>query len=98
MHVEVTAPPFDLSELIHPVDSALFVRDYWQQRPLIVHRKSPEFYHRLLAVTDVDHVLQFCRPVDEEILVVQNQERLPSERYLTPAGALKLSQLYEAYR
>ena len=97
MLVEVTRPSFDLAALIHPVDPAMFFRDYWQQRPLVVHRKSPQYYHRLLTLTDVDHVLQFCRPGGEEILVVQDQARLRSERYLTSAGSLRLGQLYEAY-
>lgn len=89
--------PFDFPALIHPVDPTTFFRDYWEQRPLILHRRSPEHYRTLFGMTDVDQVLHACRPGPQEILVMKNQDRLETEHYLTAAGTVKMGELYAAY-
>ena len=48
---------FDLARLIHPVDPATFEREYWEQKPLVVARNDPRYYHDLLSLADVDRIL-----------------------------------------
>jgi ribosomal protein L16 Arg81 hydroxylase len=53
---------FDLARLIHPVDPATFEREYWEQKPLVVARNDPRYYHDLLSLADVDRI-RICSEV-----------------------------------
>src|SRR5438132_1340590 len=46
-----------LGHLIHPFDRDIFVRDYWEQQPLLVKRGDPTYYHDLLSLSDIDSIL-----------------------------------------
>jgi ribosomal protein L16 Arg81 hydroxylase len=87
----------DFAQLIHPLEPELFFQEYWEQKPLHLSRQDSTYYHPLLKMEDVDTILHFCRPKPPEILVVQNQEQMLPERYVTPTGDLNLNQLYKAY-
>jgi ribosomal protein L16 Arg81 hydroxylase len=88
---------FDFARLIHPITPEEFFQEYWEQKPLLVCRKEPTYYHELFRMDDVDAVLHYCRPKPPDILVVQNQDRLVADTYITDQGTVNLHQLYKAY-
>ena len=93
----MTPTAMDFTQLIHPLEPEHFFDVYWEQKPLHLPRRSPAYYQHLLKMEDVDSILQFSRPKPPELLVVQNQEQMLPERYVTPTGDLNLNQLYKAY-
>jgi ribosomal protein L16 Arg81 hydroxylase len=93
----MTVENFDFAKLIHPIEPATFFSEYWEQRPLIVSRKAPNYYSDLFSIKALDSVLFFSRPKPPEIKVVANQQELLPDRYIKPDGSLNLNQLYKVY-
>jgi ribosomal protein L16 Arg81 hydroxylase len=58
-----------LADLLHPIDTETFFRDYWEKRPLIVSRKQPDYYGGLFSIADVDNMLVYARPRYPEVRV-----------------------------
>jgi ribosomal protein L16 Arg81 hydroxylase len=94
-------PSFDLARLIEPVTLASFKSDYWEKRPLIIARREPSYYERLLTLSDVDHILAHSSIRPSEIRIVRNGRDTPLSN-LTAEGANlsegSLEALYQEYR
>jgi ribosomal protein L16 Arg81 hydroxylase len=94
-------PSFDLARLIEPVTPASFKSDYWEKRPLIIARREPSYYERLLTLSDVDHILAHSSIRPSEIRIVRNGRDTPLSN-LTAEGANlsegSLEALYQEYR
>jgi ribosomal protein L16 Arg81 hydroxylase len=85
------------SDLVNPITDDHFLEQYWEQKPLILNRKNPDYYQSLFTIDQVDQVLDTCRPRGSSIRVVKNQEPLLSTKYENPDGSLNLNQLYASY-
>src|SRR5882724_2311201 len=48
---------FGLRSLIAPVTEAKFQSDYWEQKPLIIHRGAPGYYSDLFTLQDFDEAI-----------------------------------------
>jgi hypothetical protein len=46
-----------LDTLVSPVTGAQFRANYWERRPLIVHRGDPDYYGNLMTLQDFDHAI-----------------------------------------
>lgn len=62
VHVEknpIANPPGEpsLRWLISPVEKQQFFSDYWESRSLVVHRKQPDYFSRLLSLDEVDRAI-----------------------------------------
>ncbi len=87
-----------LSSLISPIDVALFQRDYWESKPLLVQRDDPAYYRDLLTLDDVDRLLSTSgHQLSNVRVVVNGRERAVSE-LRAAAGVNSLESLYEHYR
>ena len=94
-------PSFDLTRLIQPVTLESFKSEYWEKRPLIIARKEPSYYERLLTLSDVDHILAHSSIRSSDIRIVRNGQDTPLMN-LTSEGANlsegSLEALYQEYR
>jgi ribosomal protein L16 Arg81 hydroxylase len=92
---------FDLARLIHPVDPATFEREYWEQKPLVVARNDPRYYHDLLSLADVDRILAVSSIRSPGISIVHAGDDIPLSR-LGDGGLFAtfsmLEALYAEYR
>src|SRR5215211_1201675 len=79
-------PSFDLARLIQPVTLESFKSEYWEKRPLIIARREPSYYDRLLTLSDVDHILAHSSIRSSEIRIVRNGQDTPLT-HLTAEGA-----------
>lgn len=48
---------FGLRSLIAPVTDAKFKSDYWERKPLIIHRGAPDYYADLFTLQDFDEAI-----------------------------------------
>ena len=87
----------DFAKIINPIALDNFFEEYWEEKPLYVPRKDPDYYQQLFAVDDVDLVLHYGRPSYPEIRVVANQQELLPAKYTSGENSLNLNQLYKAY-
>ncbi len=88
----------ELSRLIHPIDPAIFERDYWEQRPLRVQRDDPEHYRDLLTLDDLDEVLSRSTKDLDNIRVVIAGKETPVSELESAHGHNSLEGAYQHYR
>jgi ribosomal protein L16 Arg81 hydroxylase len=97
-----TARPFaGLSRLIDPIEPAVFQRDYWERRPLLIQRNDPEYYADLLSLDDVDRLLSLTGVQLDNIRVVMNGKETPVSQLVEAGGNNSinvLEVLYDRYR
>jgi hypothetical protein len=71
----MTALP-ELARLVHPVAPETFLRDHWEQQPLLVERDEPDRYD-LLTLDDVDTALALTGAGLDRLRVVIDGRETP---------------------
>jgi hypothetical protein len=97
----VTSRQWTLSELIHPIDTRSFGRDYWETQTLLVQRAAPEYYAQLLTLADMDQLLSVSSLHESEVQVVFSGRKLAVKDLVTsrPGGIGQgLEVMYDRYR
>ena len=93
------ARPFpDLARLLAPVDPVDFVREYWEKKPLHIHRDDPKYYSDLLTLDDMDRVLTLSDSRLARVRVVIAGKETPIAQLGRSAGQHALEALYEQFR
>jgi ribosomal protein L16 Arg81 hydroxylase len=94
-----TARPFlDLSRIIHPVDMATFRKDYWETKPLVIHRDDPDYYGDLLTLDDIDKALSLSGVMLDNIRLVKEGRETSMSSLMSGGKANSLEQLLAHYR
>jgi len=52
-----TQQPFSIGRMLHPILPEDFFSEYYEKKPCIIARDSPNFYHHLLTLETIDNVL-----------------------------------------
>jgi ribosomal protein L16 Arg81 hydroxylase len=81
----------NLSDLIYPFDTNIFMNEYWQKKPLLIRRQTPKFYENLLKIEDVNAFLKRNDLRFPQVLLVKNGESTPYEDFTVsyPQGSNK---------
>ncbi|MEU7061334.1 cupin domain-containing protein [Streptomyces sp. NPDC046197] len=91
-----------LEWLLRPVPLADFWREYWERRPLVVHRDNPGYFAELLTLDQVDQALSLAGVGLENIRVVVDGEETPVSQLGAGRGpnglTNSLEALYTRYR
>jgi ribosomal protein L16 Arg81 hydroxylase len=94
-------PPHGLAELIAPTTVEAFVRDYWNTKPLVLHRNDPDYFRDILTLADLDHIVAHSSLHDGDLRLVADgaetsiTELLPNQ----PEGrANGIELVYARYR
>lgn len=94
-----TGRPFlDLSRMLNPVDVATFSRDYWQNKPLVIHREDPDYYGALLSLDDVDKALSLSGTVLDQIRLVKEGKETDMSALVASGKVNSLETLLAHYR
>jgi ribosomal protein L16 Arg81 hydroxylase len=94
-------PGSALASIIDPIDSASFVADYWERKPLLVRRDDPAFYANLLTFEDVDYILANSGLRESDLRVVVDGQNLWQRKDQDARGHFApgtLEDVYRAYR
>ena len=62
---------FSFERLLRPVTLETFVRDYWQQQPLVLERSEPGYYSGLLSERDIESLVAFHQLQYSQLKVAQ---------------------------
>lgn len=95
-----------IAQLLAPLASDVFFRDYWEQRYCLVTRGDPSHYETLLTRRDLDALLYQYRQaagaaaLGGRVTLVKNSENsaLRQPTPTTELGLLDINALYDAYR
>ncbi|MBN6040499.1 cupin domain-containing protein [Amycolatopsis sp. 195334CR] len=88
---------FGLARLIHPVDPGVFVREHWENRPLVVHRDDPGYYHELLTLAEVDRMLAGSGVREPVVRVLHQGRQLGLGGDAGPDG-LRVERMFARFR
>lgn len=94
-------PDPGLAYLVHPVDPGTFQTEYWETKPLVVHRNDPDYYAGVLSLDDVDRVLSLSNSSLDNIRVVMDDTEIPVSDLRLSGGdgsANALEAIFERYR
>lgn len=94
-------PSLGLTGLLSPVDATEFKEEFWEKKPLIIHREDPDFYAEPLTFRDVDRILSTSSVRSSELKVVVNGHEVPLVEMVAsgpggPGNGLEV--LYDLYR
>ncbi|WP_236655794.1 cupin domain-containing protein [Streptacidiphilus jiangxiensis] len=87
--------------MLRPLDPASFKREYWERKPLVVHREDPDYYADPLTLHDVDRILSTSSIRSSDLRLVVSGREIPLAEMVAsgPGGqANALEVLYEQYR
>ena len=87
----------NFSRLIYPLSTKLFVEEYWQQRPLIVRDRDPNYYSDLVKIADIDRLIYSLQPDWRKMRLIKKGGFLASN-YMNADGSPNLIQVYNAYQ
>lgn len=79
--------PFTLERLLAPVTPAVFLQEYWEQRPLVLQRSDPEYYRSLLTAADADRLVTTSDMTYPEFRLVRSGTPLPLSDYTRTTSA-----------
>ncbi|MEU4247993.1 cupin domain-containing protein [Amycolatopsis sp. NPDC026612] len=94
-------PPVGLADLIAPTTTDTFFAEYWEKKPLLIHRKTPEYYAGVLTLADVDAMLATSSLNDGDLRLVAEGEETPVSQLVpesTEGRINGLEALYARYR
>jgi ribosomal protein L16 Arg81 hydroxylase len=72
---------FDFDLLIAPIEPAHFFAEFWEKRPLVISRQSPDYYSDLCSLADVDRILSSSDLRYPAIRMVRHGPDLPTNAY-----------------
>jgi ribosomal protein L16 Arg81 hydroxylase len=92
---------FAFGEVIWPIEASDFFSRFWERKPLVIHRLSPEYYLDLLSPQDLDHIIASRQLRYPECKLVKNGKEIPMRQYVRPAsasnGTIDTDALYSEY-
>ena len=78
---QTTRAVFDFDLLIAPIEPAHFFAEFWEKRPLVISRQSPDYYSDLCSLADVDWILSSTDLRYPAIRLVRHGPDLPTNAY-----------------
>lgn len=95
---------FDFERLIQPLDTATFLREYWEQKPLILARGKSDYYLNLVSIKEIDSIIGFSGLKYSDFRLVKIEEKSLSQNkvarqasYIDSNAAPNINELYNAY-
>jgi ribosomal protein L16 Arg81 hydroxylase len=70
-----------LAALVDPVEPETFMRDYWQQKPLVLNRGRPAFNDHILTLADIDALLTDIALPTGQVDMGQSAVGVPKQAY-----------------
>ena len=88
---------FGLATLLHPMTPHTFLNDYFEQRVLVLNRKTPGYYANILSFEDIDWVLTTLHLTTDDINMTDARRTMSADEYAFPSGmidAAKVASLF----
>ncbi|MGJ5632660.1 cupin domain-containing protein [Nostoc sp. CALU 1950] len=89
---------FSLEQLLQPFSQQIFLKEYWEEKPLFIARRLPNYYSALFSLKDIESVVCFTSANDfygEDIILANCKSDQPYQS--TNFNETNLNQLYIFY-
>jgi len=89
---------FSFERMIEPTSVQAFLEEYFEKKPLLLRRKSPEHFRDLLTLADVDRVITTMQLEHPQIEATSaRRDNLHTEDYTYPSGLIDVVRLYKEF-
>lgn len=88
---------YAFAKLIHPITPEEFFAEYWEKKPLVVHRDDPDYYRDLLNFEVVNETITSMDHQHDEIFMGNHERKLEVSDYTYPTGMIDVARLYSEF-
>ena len=83
--------------LLEPVALERFFADYFERKPLVLHRAEPAFYDGLVTIDDIEHYVATATPKHSHVFLVNADGPVQREAYVSPEGVVDPARLFRLH-
>lgn len=91
------ASTYTFSKLIAPMTKEQFLREHWEQKPLVVRREERSYYAELLSVKKLEHVITSQVLSRETCFIANAARQVDASEYTHPDGIVDPSRLFQQF-
>jgi len=88
---------YDFDSIIAPITRKQFFEEYWEKKPLLLHRKSPTYYGDLLTLKSLDRVLTSHTLTGNNAFIANARNNVDPKEYTFLDGSIDLARLYQKF-
>ncbi len=90
---------FDFEYVASPTTFDDFIRDYWEQEPLVIHRNDPKYFQDLFSFNDIEEYLRRIRSDKDPLTIILGnaRERPHADKILNTSGFIEPHLVMNAY-
>jgi ribosomal protein L16 Arg81 hydroxylase len=88
-------PP--LEWLIQPATRQQFFQEYWETKPLVIHRQCANYYARLLSLDEIDRALTTLDLRYPNVVLKNAARDVDEDEYTVNGSALDVAKLYQLF-
>jgi mannose-6-phosphate isomerase-like protein (cupin superfamily) len=86
-----------LAWLLDPVPPQRFLREFWEERPLVVRRARPDYFGELLTLDDIDRVLTTLDRRYPDVVVKHVGRDIAASDYTIDGTTIDVAKLYQLF-
>jgi len=87
-----------LEWLIDPISTETFFREFWEQKPLVINRRRPDYFRSLLSLDEVDRVLTTLDLRHPNITLKDAARSITSADYTIDGETLDIARVYQHFQ
>ena len=89
--------PVSLDWLINPTSTAAFFNEFWEQKPLVIHRGQHDYFSSVLSLADVDRAITGLNLTYPAITLKNAEKEVRPGDYTTRSGNLDVAAVYQLF-
>lgn len=88
---------YTFEKLIAPTSLKTFFSEYWERKPLLVHRDDPKYFGDLLSLPALDRVLTTQTLTRDSAFIANAAKQVAPEDFTFPDGVIDTARLYQQF-
>jgi ribosomal protein L16 Arg81 hydroxylase len=84
--------------LLHPVGEDTFLREYWEQKPLVIERGKPDYYSGVLSMAEIDSIVGFRQLKYSQLKIARAEAAQPDKIFYVDSDSTSdTNRLFHSY-
>jgi ribosomal protein L16 Arg81 hydroxylase len=89
---------FSFERMIAPVGADTFLREYWEQQPLVIARGKPDYYAGILSMADIDPIVGFRQLKYAQLKIARAEHSQPDKVFYVDSDSTSdTNRLFHSY-
>jgi ribosomal protein L16 Arg81 hydroxylase len=89
---------FSFERMIDPIGEGTFLREYWDQKPLVIERGQPDYYAGVLSMADIDAIVGFRQLKYAQLKIARAEQVQPNKVFYVDSDSTSdTNRLFHSY-